>query len=437
MNPQINQMNQRMIKSPNRIDMNSPYCLEKMDNMNQNMMNYKNSIETEEETNNNSNFIYNNRSPNLVSNTENIMGRNEFMKTQNMINNYQKLIQDLQYSNALLNKKNLSLESELESLKSKYNNTKNDLNDINKHISICKENQEKIIADLIERNNQLESLCKNNKNINCTKIEEKSIKDSVKLKYFIFKMKQIFNDGKNNNLEANDKIKDEDYLNILTNNIIKMNEELNKHRNELEQKIDEINKLKNENQILKIKFRNLIRGGKNINNSKFYSTSTNYKRMKTPVYNNKLLKIGNDNISNLEFKDNISCNKIQLPMFVGKYNSHSPSPLRNDFVNNLSKTRGPEDFNNMQTYFTENSNNNEAASNIPINKKKRMKNSYSLNSIKFKTLGDFENNKNNYCHPPKPPFINQQYTNSKNCLQKLMNNVEKLENALKDSENMI
>ena len=66
-----------MIKSPNSIDMNDPYYLEKMDNMNKNMMNYKNSIETEEETNNNSNFIYNNRSPNLVSNTENIMGRNE------------------------------------------------------------------------------------------------------------------------------------------------------------------------------------------------------------------------------------------------------------------------------------------------------------------------------------------------------------------------
>ncbi len=439
MNPQFNQMNQRMIKSPNRIDMNDPYCLEPMENMNHNMMNYKNSIETEEETNNNSNFMYNNGSPNLVSNTQNIMQRNEFMKTQTTINNYQKLIQDLQYSNAFLNKKNLSLESELESLKNKYNETKNDLNDINKHISICKENQEKIIADLIERNNQLEALCKNDKNSNCSKMEEKPDKGSVKLKYFIFKMKQIFNDGKNNNLEANDKIKDEDYLNIITNNIIKMNEELNKHRNDLEQKIDEINKLKNENQILKIKFRNLINKNKNINisNPNFYSTATNYKRMKTPVYNNKLLKIGNDNISNLEFKDNLSSNKIQLPMFISKYNSHSPSPLRNNFVNNLSRTRGPEDFNNMQTYFTENSNSNEAASNAPFNKKKRMKNSYSLNSIKFKTLGDFENNKNNYSHLSKTPFINQQYTNSKNCLQNLMNNVAQLENALKDSENMI
>ena len=39
MNPQFNRMNQRMIKSPNRIDMNDPYCSETMDNMNQNMMN--------------------------------------------------------------------------------------------------------------------------------------------------------------------------------------------------------------------------------------------------------------------------------------------------------------------------------------------------------------------------------------------------------------
>ena len=437
MNPQFNQMNKRMIKSPNRLDMKGLYCSETMDNMNQNLMNYKNSIETEEETNNNSNFIYNNGSPNLVSNTQNIIQRNEFMKTQTTINNYQKLIQDLQYSNALLNKKNLSLESELESLKSKYNDTKNDLKDINKHISICKENQEKIIADLIERNNQLEALCKNNKNSNCSKIEEKSDKNSIKLKFFIIKMKQIFNDGKNINLEANDKIKDEDYLKIVSNNIIKMNEELNKNRNDLAQKNDEINKLKNENQILKIKFRNLINKNKNISNSNFYSTATNYKRMKTPLYNNKLLKIGNDNISNLEFKDNLSNNKIQLPIFISKYNSHSPSPLRNNFANNLSKTRGPEDFNNMQTYLTENSNNNEDASNAPFNKKKRMKNSYSLNSIKFKTLGDFENNKNNYSHLPKTPFINQQCTNSKNCLQNLMNNVAQLENALKDSENMI
>ena len=438
-NPQFNQNNQKMIQSPKYNGMNDPYCLEEMDNINQNMLNYKNSIETEEEQNNISNFsnfIYNNRNPNLVSNTQNIMGQNEFMKTQAIINNHQKLIQNLQYSNAFLNKKNLSLESELESLKSKYNDTKNDLKDINKHISICQENQDKIISDLIERNNQLEDLCKNNKINICKKIEEKSDKSNIKLKYFIFKMKQIFNDGKNNSLESNDKIKDEDYLNIITNNIIQMNEELNRHRNDLEQKIVEINKLKNENQILKIKLRNLFHKNKNITNSNFYSTSTNYIRKKTPEYNNKLLKIGNNNISNLEFKDSLSSNKIQLPMFIGKYNSHSPSPLRNNLVNNLSKTRGPEDF-NKQTYFTENSNSNEAASNVSFNKKKKMKNSYSLNSIKFKTLSDFENNKNNYSQIPKSPYINQAFKNSKNCLKNLMNNVEQLENALKDSENMI
>jgi len=438
-NPQFNQNNQKMIQSPKYNGMNDPYCLEEMDNINQNMLNYKNSIETEEEQNNISNFsnfIYNNRNPNLVSNTQKIMGQNEFMKTQAIIDNYQKLIQNLQYSNAFLNKKNLSLESELESLKSKYNDTKNDLKDINKHISICKENQDKIISDLIERNNQLEELCKNNKNNICKKIEEKSDKSNIKLKYFIFKMKQIFNDGKNNSLESNDKIKDEDYLNIITNNIIQINEELNTHRNDLEQKIVEINKLKNENQILKIKLRNLFHKNKNVTNSNFYSTSTNYIRKKTPEYNNKLLKIGSNNISNLEFKDSLSSNKIQLPMFIGKYNSHSPSPLRNNLVNNLSKTRGPEDF-NKQTYFTENSNSNEAGSNVSFNKKKKMKNSYSLNSIKFKTLSDFENNKNNYSQIPKSPYINQAFKNSKNCLKNLMNNVEQLENALKDSENMI
>jgi len=438
-NPQFNQNNQKMIQSPKYNGMNDPYCLEEMDNINQNMLNYKNSIEIEEEQNNISNFsnfIYNNRNPNLVSNTQKIMGQNEFMKTQAIIDNYQKLIQNLQYSNAFLNKKNLSLESELESLKSKYNDTKNDLKDINKHISICKENQDKIISDLIERNNQLEELCKNNKNNICKKIEEKSDKSNIKLKYFIFKMKQIFNDGKNNSLESNDKIKDEDYLNIITNNIIQINEELNTHRNDLEQKIVEINKLKNENQILKIKLRNLFHKNKNVTNSNFYSTSTNYIRKKTPEYNNKLLKIGSNNISNLEFKDSLSSNKIQLPMFIGKYNSHSPSPLRNNLVNNLSKTRGPEDF-NKQTYFTENSNSNEAGSNVSFNKKKKMKNSYSLNSIKFKTLSDFENNKNNYSQIPKSPYINQAFKNSKNCLKNLMNNVEQLENALKDSENMI
>jgi predicted nucleic acid-binding Zn-ribbon protein len=135
------------------------------------------------------------------------MNKNYVMENFEEYNYDENIIQNLQYTNSLLNQRNISLEKELEKIKNKYNLCKQDLNNINKHISICKNNQDKIIKDLRERNDYLEQLNTNSKENN-------------KLNSFIKKMKILFN---NNNIEGED-IKDEDYLDIIGNNIIKMNE---------------------------------------------------------------------------------------------------------------------------------------------------------------------------------------------------------------------
>ena len=155
------------------------------------------------------------------------------------LNYYENLIKNLQYTNSLLNKRNISLEKELELIKNKYNFCKQDLDNINNHISICKNTQEKIIKDLQERNDYLEKLydSKVNNNINEERedLNYKNFQDKVHL--FVERMKILFN----YNVEKD--LNDEEYLDFLANSIIKMNEEVILTRNELNKKVHEINKL--------------------------------------------------------------------------------------------------------------------------------------------------------------------------------------------------
>ena len=198
------------------------------------------------------------------------MNKNYVMENFEEYNYDENIIQNLQYTNSLLNQRNISLEKELEKIKNKYNLCKQDLNNINKHISICKNNQDKIIKDLRERNDYLEQLNTNTKENN-------------KLNSFIKKMKILFN---NNNIEGED-IKDEDYLDIIGNNIIKMNEEFLLCRNELNKKIHEYNLLKQEIQNMKLNI--------NSNIPKNYNA-----RVKTPIGHNKS-KLNNLNKNIISF----------------------------------------------------------------------------------------------------------------------------------------
>ena len=71
-------------------------------------------------------------------------------------------------------------------------------------------------------------------------------------------------------------------------------------------------------------------------------------------------------------------------------------------------------------------------------KEKKLINSRSIGALKYKTLNDFENDKNNNKYQlPKATLVYQQCQNSKNSLQNLMNNVAQLENVLKDAQNNI
>ena len=64
------------------------------------------------------------------------MNKNYVMENFEEYNYDENIIQNLQYTNTLLNQRNISLEKELEKIKNKYNLCKQDLNNINKHISI-------------------------------------------------------------------------------------------------------------------------------------------------------------------------------------------------------------------------------------------------------------------------------------------------------------
>ena len=423
MNPQNISMNQRIINDNN------------YKNINDHIINYKNNLDIDDDQN-----CSNNQNQNIIFSTKKILGLNENINNQYGLNNYQKIIQDLQYSNAFLNKKNLNLESELEYLKNKYNSSKNDIDDINKHIEICKENQDKIISDLMERNDYLENLILKKNKIDVKPEEVLNNKNNINLHLFIYKMKRIFNNGNFSKTKMDEKMEDEDYLNFIINNIIKMNDELIIFKKELEEKEFEIKKLKKENQLLKIKFQHIYNKNKLNNNLNCYNSSKSYVRIKTPVERRKLINLNNDNISNLDYKDNYSSysyHQAKVPLFFGNYKTHSSSPLNNNFINNLSKTPNASDFklhcynSNIDNVPFAKSNNNEYL-------EKKLMNSHSIGNLKYKTLTDFENDKNNNKYQfPKATLVYQQCANSKNSLQSLMNNVAQLENVLKDAQNNI
>ena len=423
MNPQKIQMNQRIINDNN------------YKNINDNIINNNNNLSIDEDQK-----CLINQNQNIIFSTKKIINQNENINNQYGLNNYQKIIQDLQYLNAFLNKKNLNLESELEYLKNKYNSTKNDIDDINTHIEICKDNQDKIISDLIERNDYLENLILKNNKINIKPEEILNNKTNVNLHLFIYKMKKIFNNGISTKTKIDEKMQDEDYLNIIINNIINMNDQLITYKKELEEKEFEIKKLKKENQLLKIKYQQIYNNNKSNKNLNCYNSSKSYIRLKTPVERRKLVPLKNDNISNFDYKDNYSSysyNQAKVPLFFGNYKSYSPSPLNNNLINHVSKTPHVSDF-KLHGY-------NSNIDNAPFLKRnnielidKKLICSHSIGNLKYKTLTDLENDKNNNKYQfPKATLVYQQCANSKNSLQSLMNNVAQLENVLKDTQNNI
>ena len=305
------------------------------------------------------------------------MNKNYVMENFEEYNYDENIIQNLQYTNSLLNQRNISLEKELEKIKNKYNLCKQDLNNINKHISICKNNQDKIIKDLRERNDYLEQLNTNSKENN-------------KLNLFIKKMKILFN---NNNIEGED-IKDEDYLDIIGNNIIKMNEEFLLCRNELNKKIHEYNLLKQEIQNMKLNI--------NSNIPKNYNT-----RVKTPIGHNK------SKLNNLN-KNIISFPTVDI--------NNSPKSFRNN-NNKIPIPKTPQlnpqmykDMINNENISLRRKNNNK------INIDKKLINSHSLKALnKYKNLKESNNiyQRNNII----------ENNNSNDPIQSLMNKVKQLEKA--------
>ena len=305
------------------------------------------------------------------------MNKNYVMENFEEYNYDENIIQNLQYTNSLLNQRNISLEKELEKIKNKYNLCKQDLNNINKHISICKNNQDKIIKDIRERNDYLEQLNPNSKENN-------------KLNSFIKKMKILFN---NNNIEGED-IKDEDYLDIIGNNIIKMNEEFLLCRNELNKKIHEYNLLKQEIQNMKLNI--------NSNIPKNYNT-----RVKTPIGHNK------SKLNNLN-KNIISFPTVDI--------NNSPKSFRNN-NNKIPIPKTPQlnpqmykDMINNENISLRRKNNNK------INIDKKLINSHSLKTLnKYKNLKESNNiyQRNNII----------ENNNSNDPIQSLMNKVKQLEKA--------
>ena len=260
-------------------------------------------------------------------------------------NYYENIIQNLQYTNTLLNNRNISLEKELEIIKNKYNFCKQDLNDINKHISICKDTQDKIIKDLKERNDYLEKM-------NITKDNNNNIKE--KLHSFVEKIRILFEH------DIKEEKSDEDYLDVIGNKIIKLNEEFLLNRNELNKRVLEVNKLKNEIQNMKL----------NNNNNNFMNNyiPKNYSRVKTPMARSK------NKFKYLNNNKNIQINPSEE-------NSNSPKSFRNKMNNNISIPKtpqiNPETFNDISLSKNKDK---------KINLEKKLINSHSLNSSKFRTL---------------------------------------------------
>ena len=308
-------------------------------------------------------------------------------------NYYENIIQNLQYTNTLLNNRNISLEKELEIIKNKYNFCKQDLNDINKHISICKDTQDKIIKDLKERNDYLEKM-------NITKDNNNNIKE--KLHSFVEKIRILFEH------DIKEEKSDEDYLDVIGNKIIKLNEEFLLNRNELNKRVLEVNKLKNEIQNMKL----------NNNNNNFMNNyiPNNYSRVKTPMARSK------NKFKYLNNNKNIQINPEE------EY-SNSPKSFRNKMNNNISIPKtpqiNPETFNDISLSKNKDK---------KINLEKKLINSHSLNSSKFRTLKESEKDIN-YFYQNENLNNNNKNLNSNDLIQSLMNNVKHLESTFNKRPN--
>ena len=307
-------------------------------------------------------------------------------------NYYENIIQNLQYTNTLLNNRNISLEKELEIIKNKYNFCKQDLNDINKHISICKDTQDKIIKDLKERNDYLEKM-------NITKDNNNNIKE--KLHSFVEKIRILFEH------DIKEEKSDEDYLDVIGNKIIKLNEEFLLNRNELNKRVLEVNKLKNEIQNMKL----------NNNNNNFMNNyiPKNYSRVKTPMARSK------NKFKYLNNNKNIQIN-------TSEENSNSPKSFRNKMNNNISIPKtpqiNPETFNDISLSKNKDK---------KINLEKKLINSHSLNSSKFRTLKESEKDMNYFYQNEN--LNNNKNLNSNDLIQSLMNNVKHLESTFNKRPN--
>ena len=308
-------------------------------------------------------------------------------------NYYENIIQNLQYTNTLLNNRNISLEKELEIIKNKYNFCKQDLNDINKHISICKDTQDKIIKDLKERNDYLEKM-------NITKDNNNNIKE--KLHSFVEKIRILFEH------DIKEEKSDEDYLDVIGNKIIKLNEEFLLNRNELNKRVLEVNKLKNEIQNMKLN---------NNNNNNFMNNyiPNNYSRVKTPMARSK------NKFKYLNNNKNIQINPSEE-------NSNSPKSFRNKMNNNISIPKtpqiNPETFNDISLSKNKDK---------KINLEKKLINSHSLNSSKFRTLKESEKDINYFYQNEN--LNNNKNLNSNDLIQSLMNNVKHLESTFNKRPN--
>jgi len=321
------------------------------------------------------------------------MDKKNFMENSEEFttNYYENIIQNLQYTNTLLNNRNISLEKELEIIKNKYNFCKQDLNDINKHISICKDTQDKIIKDLKERNDYLEKM-------NITKDNNNKIKE--KLHSFVEKIRILFEH------DLKEEKSDEDYLDVIGNKIIKLNEEFLLNRNELNKRVLEVNKLKNEIQNMKLN-----------NNNNFMNNyiPKNYSRVKTPMARSK------NKFKYLNNNKNIQINPSEE-------NSNSPKSFRNKMNNNISIPKTPqinqETFNDIS--LSKNKDNK-------INLEKKLINSHSLNSSKFRTLKESEKDMNYFYQNEN--LNNNKNLNSNDLIQSLMNNVKHLESTFNKRPN--
>ena len=306
-------------------------------------------------------------------------------------NYYENIIQNLQYTNNLLNNRNISLEKELEIIKNKYNFCKQDLNDINKHISICKDTQDKIIKDLKERNDYLEKM-------NISK-DNDHIKE--KLHSFVEKIRILFEH------DIKEEKNDEDYLDVIGNKIIKLNEEFLLNRNELNKRVLEVNKLKNEIQNMKLN-----------NNNNFMNNyiPNNYSRVKTPMARSK------NKFKYLNNNKNIQINPEEE-------NSNSPKSFRNKINNNISIPNTPQI--NQETFNDISLSKNKDKK---INLEKKLINSHSLNSSKFRTLKKSEKD-TNYFYQNENLNNNNKNLNSNDLIQSLMNNVKHLESTFNKRPN--